>query len=339
MTGADGRLIEGSGLCVDRTSSIWGESGTGRTNSMAYKVLIGMRSTNDPRQYTHSREWYTNKFYNLAVRTVQHFDPTAGPDHAIQDYRPAGGAGNQNRLLLWGRPGFVGVGKRGRTLGLYFAWVDLPRDGRYAWDPHFFAGVDDRGVPQFSTDERDAAPADLDSTREGVQADEEFDLVDQNTFAWIEHLQKWVMFFGGGVSTLPIEPHLANCGLIELFAGPDCKEVEVGNGAFRMRTADHPWGPWSPAQDVIVGGDPNARPLERQYRPGGMLRHPACTDDGCAPHTDTEIYDAQREYGFFYSPNIIEPWIKPAGEGVDVIWNASTWDPYRVILLRTRINP
>ena len=23
----------------------------------------------------------------------------------------------------------------------------------------------------------------------------------------------------------------------------------------------------------------------------------------------------------------------------DVIWNASTWDPYRVILLRTRIDP
>jgi hypothetical protein len=27
-----------------------------------------------------------------------------------------------------------------------------------------------------------------------------------------------------------------------------------------------------------------------------------------------------------------------AGDGVDVIWNASTWDPYRVILLRTHIS-
>jgi hypothetical protein len=147
------------------------------------------------------------------------------------------------------------------------------------------------------------------------------------------------MFFGGGVSTLPIEPTLTKCGLIELLAGPDCNSVDVGNGAIRMRTADNPWGPWSPAQDVIVGGDPYAMPLEGQYRPGGMLRHPACTEKSCAPHTDTEIYSADKEYGFFYSPNIIESWIRPKGAAVDVIWNVSTWDPYRVILLRTRINP
>jgi hypothetical protein len=43
------------------------------------------------------------------------------------------------------------------------------------------------------------------------------------------------------------------------------------------------------------------------------------------------------EVGFFYSANIIEEWIRPAGDGVDIIWNASTWDPYRVVLLRTHI--
>jgi hypothetical protein len=44
-------------------------------------------------------------------------------------------------------------------------------------------------------------------------------------------------------------------------------------------------------------------------------------------------------YGWFYGANIIEEWITPAGDGVDILWNASTWDPYRVILLRTRIQP
>ena len=29
----------------------------------------------------------------------------------------------------------------------------------------------------------------------------------------------------------------------------------------------------------------------------------------------------------------------PADGGVDLYWNASTWDPYRVVLLRTRIKP
>jgi hypothetical protein len=43
------------------------------------------------------------------------------------------------------------------------------------------------------------------------------------------------------------------------------------------------------------------------------------------------------EHGFFYSANIIEQWTRPVNGGVDIFWNASTWDPYRVVLLRTRI--
>ena len=69
-----------------------------------------------------------------------------------------------------------------------------------------------------------------------------------------------------------------------------------------------------------------------------MLNHPSCDMEGCAPHTQTEYYH-ENEYGFFYSANIIVPWITPAGDGVDIIWNASTWDPYRVVFLRTRIDP
>ena len=48
---------------------------------------------------------------------------------------------------------------------------------------------------------------------------------------------------------------------------------------------------------------------------------------------------AEVEYGWFYAANIIEQWTRPAGTGVDLIWNASTWDPYRVILLRTHLEP
>ena len=109
----------------------------------------------------------------------------------------------------------------------------------------------------------------------------------------------------------------------------------MGNGAVRMRTADDPWGPWTPPQDVIAGGVPGDGPIG-QYGPGGALRHAACTDPACAPHSDMFAYHAD-EYGFFYSANIIEQWIKPTATGVDMIWNASTWDPYRVILLRTHI--
>ena len=109
----------------------------------------------------------------------------------------------------------------------------------------------------------------------------------------------------------------------------------ICNGALRMRTADQPWGPWSPPQDIIAAGDPADGPVG-QYGPGGMLRHPDCTTPGCAPHTPAREANPQ-EYGFFYSANIIEQWIRPADDGVDIIWNASSWDPYRITLLRTHI--
>jgi len=103
-----------------------------------------------------------------------------------------------------------------------------------------------------------------------------------------------------------------------------------------MRTADDPWGPWTPPQDVFVGGDADRRPVADQYAPGGVLHHPACSGERCqAPST----YMLKGDYGWLYGANIIEEWIRPAGKGVDVIWIASTWDPYRVIMLRTRLSP
>jgi hypothetical protein len=240
-------------------------------------------------------------------------------------------------VFLWGRPGFVGVRETGRDLGLYFAYADLPRDSGYPWNLQYFAGLDAQGKPRFTPTESGAVAIDLDSTKDGVQAEEVVDVVNQMSIAWTQPLGKWVMFYGGGMISLPIEPALTRCGVLELFAGAECTRVSIGNGAFRMRTADHPWGPWSPPQDIIAAGDPGGPPVG-PYGVGGMLRHPGCTQPGCAPHTSARDVN-QQEYGFFYSANIIEQWTRPMDHAVDVIWNASTWDPYRVILLRTRIHP
>jgi hypothetical protein len=109
--------------------------------------------------------------------------------------------------------------------------------------------------------------------------------------------------------------------------------VNMGNGAVHAHLR-RSRGPWTPPQDD-AGGVPADGPIG-QYGPGGALRHAACTDSTCAPHSDMFAYHAD-EYGLFYSANIIEQWIRPAGNGVDILWNASTWDPYRVVLLRTHI--
>lgn len=327
----EGNAIDDSGLCVDRTASVWADTEAGRMSSAAINQRVGMRSLEDPRFYEPTHEWLTTKFLNVTATTVERFKP--GADESDIDYRPASKAGGGQRVFLWGRPGFVGVKAEDRSLGLYFAYTDLPTGSDFEWKLNYFTGVKD-GVPRFSSNEKDAAPLDLDSTADGVQATEMHDVVHQMTVEWIEELDKWVMFYGGSVITLP-SAFLPNCGLLEIFARSACTNVDLGNGAIRMRTADHPWGPWSPPQDVLVGGDP-AVPGSGQYGPGGVLRHPQCKEESCAPHTQTEHYN-ENEYGFLYSANIIREWTRPIEGGVELIWNASTWDPYRVVLLRTEI--
>jgi hypothetical protein len=329
---------DGSGFCIDRTSSVWAATDIGRTSAVSVKLLVGTRDPDDPARYGPDHEWHTNKFLNVAVRTVASFDPGRNPEtKPLAQFKPAREPGPNARVFLWGRPGFVGVGATGRDLGLYFAYADLPRGPGYSWNLQYFAGLDEAGRPRFKPAESAATAIDLDSSADGVQADESIDVVNQMSISWIPQLGKWAMFYGGGMTNLPIQPALARCGVLELFAGSECTEVEIGNGGFRLRTADHPWGPWSPPQDILAAGDPQGPPVG-QYGIGGMLRHPDCNQPGCAPHTSARDVNP-KEYGFFYSANIIEQWTRPAGDGVDVIWNASTWDPYRVILLRTRIHP
>jgi hypothetical protein len=320
MQTLDGKAVGGTGFCVDKSSSVWADTPAGRVSGMALKQRIGIRDPNNPKKYRKMRDWMTNKFLNTTVRVV----PGTGQE--------------RSRVYLWGRPGFIGVGATGRSLGVYLAYTDIPTSPDFAWDLHYFTGLDDSGVPQYSDREADAAALDLDTSRDGTQPQEVHDIVQHMSVVRVGHLNKWLMFYGGGIDVTPLPRFgLAKCGLAEIFSGSECQSVVAGNGAIRMRSADNPWGPWSPPQDVIVAGDPQI-PGSGQFGAGGALRHPACTKPGCAPHS--KLPEMQDEgYGWFYGANIIEEWITPAGDGVDILWNASTWDPYRVILLRTRIQP
>lgn len=312
-----GTPVKASGLCSDRTSTIWTQTDFGRIYAYGIRQLFAIRSDTDPSLYAVKAEWLTNKFINVAARS-------AGP------------SGKDRRVFLWGRPWFTGVNASGSTLGLYFAYVTMPEGPGFTWEPHYFTGVGADGVPRFSRNERDAIALDLDASRAGVQAQEAHDIVNQMSIVWMEQLRKWVMFYGGGISKFPIPQIAPECGVLEIFARTECQNVVIGNGAIRMRTADDPWGPWSPPQDVIAGGNPDQRPPADQYASGGVLHHPACVGEKCQPPSP---YMLKGDYGWLYGANIIEEWIKPVGRSVDVIWIASTWDPYRVVLLRTRIDP
>ena len=307
---AQGKL-EGSGFCVDKTSTLRSNTDYGRVGAVGMKHVFGVRSATQPQLYTNTHRWLTNKFINAAVRVAD------------------------KRVYFWGRPHFVGVNAKRETLAMYFAYAEMPRAPDFALQLHYFTGTGADGAAQYSVNERDAVPVDLDSTQSGVQSREDQDIVQQMSVVWMAPLSKWVMFYGGGVSKVAIPQIAPNCGVLEIFARNECKNVVVGNGAIRMRTADEPWGPWTPSQDVIVGGDADARPVKDEYASGGVLYHPACTGAQCqTPSTRHQ----QNDYGWLYGANIIEQWTKSDSQGVDVIWNASTWDPYRVILLKTRIN-
>lgn len=337
MTDAAGQAVEPSGFCVDRASTIWADTPVGRRSALSVQLLFGRRDRANPKNYHPEFSWHTSKFMNPAFRTVQAFEPPTGAVGGVAPaYGPAMHPSRRSRVFVWGTPHFVGVKAAGRYLGQYFAFVDLPGSGKLEWKPRYFAGLDEAGLPRFSPQEQDAVPLDLDDGMPGVQPENSHDVIDQVTVAWVPQLGKWLMIYGGGLTTRPLDPPLDKCGVLQLFTDDECTQVVIGNGAFQLRSSDHPWGPWTPPQQLIAAGDP-AVP-EGQYGPGGMLYHPRCAGPDCAPHSGPEA-NRDTEYGWFYAPNIIEQWTRPAGAGVDIIWNASTWDPYRVILLRTRIAP
>jgi len=78
--------------------------------------------------------------------------------------------------------------------------------------------------------------------------------------------------------------------------------------------------------------------------------HPDCADQPpavCASSDPTRPVDyfvecqpvgALLDTGVLYAPNIIEAYTRSDGAGgLDVFWNVSVWNPYRVALLTTNV--
>ena len=178
---------------------------SGRISGVAVRNLVGMRSTSDPRRYIDISEWLTNKFANVTPRTVRDFVPArgVGPLATRTTATHAGTRWQSTRVPL----GAAGIHRRARARTVAGPVLRVCRHARRcrdsSWTLHYYTGTDAKGVPQFSSSERDAAAVDLDATSAGVQAAEMHDIVDQMSVAWVEPLKKWVMFYGGGMINLP----------------------------------------------------------------------------------------------------------------------------------------
>jgi hypothetical protein len=301
-----------------------------------------------PADYAVLARFATNRFQNLAARTVAHFDPDH-PEH--NDYRPG-----YHTLLMWGRPAFVEKeGAQSLPFLLYQPLADLRGDpDAIRWRPRFFAGYDSAGNPRWSEHESDAQPiyggeATLvdDHGPKLKWSEPEFDYVNQMTVSWVSPLARWIMLYGGDAPAF---------GVLDPQTGRarDPVHLQPAAGAIHMRAAAHPWGrgrrgapeaeAWSSAEPVLT------RSLAAPYLAcgaGESIDLPGCVKDG-DPHTGFGLlaalagmatktspgrfldaagsciagqfaYAAQSELagnpiGRLYGPNILEEWTEDVTE-------------------------
>jgi hypothetical protein len=317
--------IPGGGYCIDPTSSTHRAGDpTARILSVVYIEELGNEDLTQPGRFL-TTALYTNKFINPCARTVADFDPQRR-GHG-DSYAPADGHGAHETLFLWGRPWYSGA--RGRDVRLYFQALDLPHydaAGHFDLTPQFFAGMNG-DAPQFSPRELDARALDL-SYEGGDPSTEQYDEPGELSITWIEPLQRWVMLFGGHYPPLAQllmqgSTEAAN----ELTPDPE--------GAIKLRVAEHPWGPWSKPQTLLRAQTVSGVIAALPSAPKGIVARPDCTAADCPPH---EPSFAASELGALYSAHVIEPWTTERDDGVELYWVVSTWNPYQVVLMKTKLS-
>jgi len=197
-------------------------------------MLIGVAlSPERPADYVVVQELRTNRFQNVAARTVAHFDPV---DPTRSDYRPG-----HHTLLVWGRPAFVEQGGAQSLPFLLFAPLDeLRRTGRLR--PRFFAGYGADGAARWSPRESDALPVYGSETRapaapgRRVRWEEpELDYVNQMSVTFVEPLGRWVMLYGGDAAAFLVTPPAGGYAAHPVHLAPS-------PGAVHLRSAAHPFG-------------------------------------------------------------------------------------------------
>ncbi|MDC0719199.1 DUF4185 domain-containing protein [Nannocystis bainbridge] len=291
------------GLCGDATSS---QAGFG---TLAFRVKIASATSSNPTVFNVGHEWPTNKFVNPTSRAIGALDER-DPDN--NDYEPGE---EPDELLVWGRPGFAAAGTG--TADLYLLHHPLSTlngpGTTINWTPRYFAGMSG-SVPTWSSTQTDAVP---------VIALEDVDPVLHSSVAYVPAIQKWVLLYSGrwpGTASTPT------------------------TGVY-MRTAPHPWGPWSEADLIWHAVDDGAYDC-----PGGFMYDEESVGMSCTP-TDpyrpgafeacpAESADPNGDLGVEYGINILDTFTA-SGMAIDtatIYWNLSTWNPYRVVLMKTDLD-
>jgi len=322
-----------------------------------------------PSDYAVLARFPTNRFQNVAAHSVARFDP-AHPEK--NDYRPG-----YDALLVWGRSSFVEHGGAQALPFFFYVPLSELRQDPLVWRPRFFAGYAPNGAPRFSEREADAQPvygaeADLTQTPNGPKLawrEPEFDYVAQMSVGYVAPLGRFVMLYGGDLPAfMVLDPATAKAR--------EPTHLQVSPGAIHMRSAPHPWGRarasarepgWSSAEPLLTRAGA-ARFLA--CGKGGKAGLPGCIEDGDPSSTLQAVAAAvsgkadaascmggELAYGVqsmlsgdpigrLYAPNLLDEWTQdltpPVGapartRSAEIYWNVSTWNPYRVMLIKSRI--
>lgn len=302
-----------AGLCVDPTSSV---APAGPLAAVAVERHIAhSQNPTAPEVFTVGHTFATNKFANATARAIWHLDES-------RPWRNVYAAGKRPReLLVWGRPGFVAP--LAATADLYLlhhplATLDGPGDD-VNWQPRYFAGLTVKGKPTWTSNQLLAAP---------VIAGEEIAGVLQFSIAWVPGIHRFVMLYAG---RLPRALSLPGTGI-------------------QMRTARNPWGPWSEPELIWNALDEGAYACPDGYMYAWWAVGPQCPQSDayrpdwlpneglnqCPNPSPTPNLDIGVEYGV----NILATFSKPGSRfgTATIYWNLSTWNPYRVVLMKTHLD-
>ena len=255
----------------------------------------------------------TNKFLNATSRVIGKLDEDNRDENI---YKPTE---RPKELLMWGRPAFLTIPETSDIFLLHHSLNTMDGPGTSVnWQPRYFAGLDSNDDPVWTNDQIFATP---------IIAEEELLQVLQFSIAWVEPIKRFVMIYSGRLPRI---------------------EADNTSGIY-LRTAKHPWGPWSNPKLIwnpITNGAYDCPgimysefaagkncPKTDPYRPnwGPMDTINQCPNQSPNPNGD---------FGVEYGVNILDNFTKPGLQinSAVIYWNMSTWNPYRVVLMKTKVD-
>ncbi len=284
---------------------------------------------------------------------------------AAPDPRPPPRPTDGTTVLVWGRANFLAVRVDG-TLTTppetdwspldVFLWRYFVSSEGVISTPTYWCGDPECGVGGFSDEIEDAEP---------VLRERDHATGNQLSVFWAPPIQRWVMLYGGRFPFPTVVDEEGNSfeqGLPSLTVA----QVFDTTAGIYVRHAAKPEGPWSAPRTIFnpysLGelGYCDILYFSDAYKVLGN-RNPALLDLYEAlecPNTRTaqawwreltEMHysdDKQRDlarlaYGAEYGAAVLPQLITqaPDGDGVSFHWLLSTWNPYRVVVMRTEFEP